>query len=665
MLAAAWPSAVQIWRVNAATEVFPLVPVTAAITRGWCEKNFAAASAKALRASSTLMNATPAGSGVGGGRCAIIAAAPAARACGMKLSPSVFAPAMATKRSPAFTARLSALTPAISSAAKRASLRASAVRSSASFMAWRIVYPRCRASSRDSNEPISEFRSGLSLPAARARQDQLIGRRQVEARLEAEQGRNAADDGAANGYGVPSRGGEAMRVGGRLRLIEHDEEKVARLVGRQHRGERGEHLGLGIAAADHFVRSSGLAADVVTLHVRFGGGALLDVQTHEIAHLFAGLGLDHLGRERKRVGFAALEEGRRNEASAVHQRADCRHRLQRRYRQPVAERDGHSVEFGPALGYERLGAFGQLGAQPLELAHLPQEPFVMLDSEAQRHARGADVGRIGEDLRNREHAVLSVEIVDGEFPILQRTAGIERRFERDLTGVERHRDGERLEGRAHLEHTGGEAVDASRIEGLAWIVGVVVRHRHQRDDLTGAHISQEARSRYGLELGAGGDQLVAQRVLHPQVDGKLDWLLQAVGGESREMQIGKPARVEPFLDAGGALIVDVDVADEMRDLGSVRIDALVLGQEADPGNTKPVNLLALLRRDLALEPDEAALGRKPPAQLGGVDLRHHRGEQLRCLVHVDNPVRLGEQRWRAPSRTGLSTWTRHRSCSPR
>src|SRR6266516_3747989 len=72
----------------------------------------------------------------------------AAGACGMKLSPSVFAPATATKSSPGFTARLSALTPAISSAAKRASLRASAVRRSASFMAWRIVYPRCRASSR-------------------------------------------------------------------------------------------------------------------------------------------------------------------------------------------------------------------------------------------------------------------------------------------------------------------------------------------------------------------------------------------------------------------------------------------------------------------------------------------------------------------------------------
>jgi len=34
-LAASYPSAAHIWRVNAATEVLPLVPVTAAITFGW------------------------------------------------------------------------------------------------------------------------------------------------------------------------------------------------------------------------------------------------------------------------------------------------------------------------------------------------------------------------------------------------------------------------------------------------------------------------------------------------------------------------------------------------------------------------------------------------------------------------------------------------------
>ena len=69
----------------------------------------------------------------------------------------------------------------------------------------------------------------------------------------------------------------------------------------------------------------------------------------------------------------------------------------------------------------------------------------------------------------------------------------------------------------------------------------------------------------GLELVARRDQLVAQRVLHAQIDGELDRLLQPVGGEPRHVQVGEPAAVEPLLDAGDALVVDVDVADHVRD----------------------------------------------------------------------------------------------------
>ena len=73
-----------------------------------------------------------------------------------------------------------------------------------------------------------------------------------------------------------------------------------------------------------------------------------------------------------------------------------------------------------------------------------------------------------------------------------------------------------------------------------------------------------------------------------------DRLLQPVGGKPRHVQRGEPLPVEPFLDAGDALVVDVDVADHVRDRRAVRIDALVLGQEADAGNAEPVDLLLLL-----------------------------------------------------------------------
>ncbi len=53
MLAAAWPASSQIWRVKAATEVLPLVPVTATMVSGWRGKIFAASFASARRGSST------------------------------------------------------------------------------------------------------------------------------------------------------------------------------------------------------------------------------------------------------------------------------------------------------------------------------------------------------------------------------------------------------------------------------------------------------------------------------------------------------------------------------------------------------------------------------------------------------------------------------------
>ena len=65
-----------------------------------------------------------------------------------------------------------------------------------------------------------------------------------------------------------------------------------------------------------------------------------------------------------------------------------------------------------------------------------------------------------------------------------------------------------------------------------------------------------------LEFGARGDELVAQRVLHAQIEASCTGVLQAVGGEPGHVQRRQAVAVEPFLHAGDALVVDVDVADE-------------------------------------------------------------------------------------------------------
>ena len=63
-----------------------------------------------------------------------------------------------------------------------------------------------------------------------------------------------------------------------------------------------------------------------------------------------------------------------------------------------------------------------------------------------------------------------------------------------------------------------------------------------------------------------------------------------------------------------------------------------------PGQSLMINLALLLRRDVALEPDEAALGRQPLAQFRRVEIGQVGGEQFGRLVDVDEPARLGIER---------------------
>src|SRR5579864_2742660 len=92
------PRLAQISRVKAATEVLPLVPVTAAIVAGCRGKNLAAASESASRAFGVTTNGT---AQADEGACSpATATAPAAIADAMKRAPSVLCPARAKNTSP-------------------------------------------------------------------------------------------------------------------------------------------------------------------------------------------------------------------------------------------------------------------------------------------------------------------------------------------------------------------------------------------------------------------------------------------------------------------------------------------------------------------------------------------------------------------------------------
>ena len=103
-LAAGRLSRVQIWRSRSATEVLPLVPVTAAMVAGMGAYHRAAISAKRWRGFAATMCTARAVSTFASGR-ATMATAPAAMASSMKSSPLKRTPGKAPKMVPGVTLR--------------------------------------------------------------------------------------------------------------------------------------------------------------------------------------------------------------------------------------------------------------------------------------------------------------------------------------------------------------------------------------------------------------------------------------------------------------------------------------------------------------------------------------------------------------------------------
>ena len=77
-----------------------------------------------------------------------------------------------------------------------------------------------------------------------------------------------------------------------------------------------------------------------------------------------------------------------------------------------------------------------------------------------------------------------------------------------------------------------------------------------------------------------------------------------------------------------------------------RVEAALLGAEADAGNAELHDVVLLLRRQLALQPDEAGAALQLVVGLLDVDIGKHRRQLLDRLVGIDDAARLGKQRRR-------------------
>ena len=169
--------------------------------------------------------------------------------------------------------------------------------------------------------------------------------------------------------------------------------------------------------------------------------------------------------------------------------------------------------------------------------------------------------------------------------------------------------------------------------GLARARRIEIRQRDQRQHFAGLQVQDDAGAADAVEVVDGAVQLLVQDVLHAHVD--------------RELQRPRAALqqvVERALDAGEAAAVDIGEADQVRGERAVRIDALGLRLEIDAGQAEAVDRLLLARRQVALQPDEAAVGVELGGGRGDVEVRQHRVQHLRGLVRILHLARVGIER---------------------
>ena len=170
----------------------------------------------------------------------------------------------------------------------------------------------------------------------------------------------------------------------------------------------------------------------------------------------------------------------------------------------------------------------------VEQAEPVQEVLVALDADDVGHLGRADVGRIDEHLGHRQHAVLAVEVVDGEAADADRPRRVEAcRSCVTLPLSSAMAMVKVLKVEPISNSAGRHAVEPVLVLARrSRIVRVEVRQRRHRQDLAGLDVEHDARRRRSPGSSpCAVDQLVAHDVLDAQVDRQLD-RLEVVGRSS-------------------------------------------------------------------------------------------------------------------------------------
>ena len=180
------------------------------------------------------------------------------------------------------------------------------------------------------------------------------------------------------------------------------------------------------------------------------------------------------------------------------------------------------MDLAPWRGDDGSADLGQFDGGRTQQAEPREIGFLVRGADVERHLHGADVRRINEDFRYRQPPFLGLVVGDDEARNADRLGGVIAAVQRRGTGVQRHRRGEDLEGRAHLVDAMGVAVEGGLHRPDAWIVGVEIRQRHHRQHLARMDVEHDPGGADGAKLRHRRLQFLAHDVLQTHVERKLE-----------------------------------------------------------------------------------------------------------------------------------------------
>src|SRR5205823_4210151 len=160
----------------------------------------------------------------------------------------------------------------------------------------------------------------------------------------------------------------------------------------------------------------------------------------------------HAAARRHRMSAVDLEQGRGAIDATIEQGRITRGEMQRSDGNAVAETDRHRLERAPArTGGQRPATLPELNRDGIEETHFLEEILLPLSANLIGDLRCADVGAVLHDLGDRALASVRFGVVDDVAVDVEFVWAIVDLAERlDDAAVHRHRDRERLEGRAEL-----------------------------------------------------------------------------------------------------------------------------------------------------------------------------------------------------------------------